>query len=156
MIRIRPDALYLTRTTVRSYVSKNATSSKFRVVTWWMIPVDIFLHTIMQSATKVDSQFLHGIMQKLAAKTFHTTVKMHGQLVTRFFGDFSQARREPQRGLGKAFSRGPSYRNLILTETSRQLSTGSTFHALPSLDGPVSPLVSWRLERAVKRRRRDN
>ena len=29
------------------YVSKNATLSKFRVVTWWMISVEIFLHTIM-------------------------------------------------------------------------------------------------------------
>ena len=35
-----------------------------------------------RSATKVDSQFLHGIMQKMAAKMIHTTVKMHGQLIT--------------------------------------------------------------------------
>jgi len=36
------------------------------------------------SATKVDSQFLRGFIQKLGVKTIHTTVKMHGQLVTQF------------------------------------------------------------------------
>jgi len=71
--------------TVRSYVAKNATSSKFHVDD----PGGNFsaYYNVKEkkrrSTSKVDSRFQHGIMQKkLAAKTIDTTVKMHGQLIT--------------------------------------------------------------------------
>jgi len=51
---------------------------------------------------------------------------------------------ESHSGPGESILMGP-YNNLILTETSRQLSTGKTSHVLPSFQlACLSLLVSWR------------